>query len=134
MLGPSPGRAEPTGDKQAGFSPGMSDQSSSGQSSAIGVPMNFLPQGQLELRQADKFLAPWISIVSHTICSSLGAGRHPALPKHADMGCCYVSTSPMSELRSLEPLQDVLVLALTLWWGCAWEEEKLKSWGRCEQP
>lgn len=31
------------------------------------------------------------------------------------MGCCYVSTSPKSELRSLGPLQDVLlVLALIL--------------------
>lgn len=114
MLGPSPGRAGPTGDKQAEFSPEMSDQSSSGQSSVIGVPVNFLPQWQLKLRQADKFLASGISIVSYTISSSLGAGRHPALPKHSDMGCCYVSTSSMSELRSLGPLQDVLVLALTL--------------------
>lgn len=96
MLGPSPGRAGPTGDEQAEFSPEMSDQSSSGQSSVIGVPVNFLPQWQLKLRQADKFLASGISIVSHTISSSLGAGRHPALPKH-----CYVSTSSMSELRSL---------------------------------
>lgn len=115
MPGPSAGRAEPTGDKKAVFSPGMSDESASGQSSVLRVPVNFLPPGQLKLRQANKFLALWISIVSHTICSSLGAGRHPALPKHSDMGCCYVSTSPKSELRSLGPLQDVLlVLALTL--------------------
>lgn len=29
-------------------------------------------------------------------------------------GCCYVSTSSMSELRPLGPLQDVLVLARIL--------------------
>lgn len=87
--------------------------------------LNFLPPGRLKLRQADKFLAPWISIVSHTICSSLGVGRHPALPKHSDMGCCYVSTSPKSELRSLGPLQDVLlVLALTLLGGAVFGRKR----------
>lgn len=115
---------------RAEFSPGMPDQSSSGQSSVRGVPVHFLPQWQLKLRQADKFLAPWISIVSHTICSSLGAGRHPALPKHADMGCCYVSTSSMSELRSLGPLQDVLVLALILLVGLCWGGRETEIMGK----
>lgn len=65
------------GDEEAELSTGMSDPSASGWTSALGVPVDFLPHRRLKLRQGDKFLAPSISIVSRTICSSLGAGKQP---------------------------------------------------------
>lgn len=110
------GTAEPDsfcrGGEEAEFNAGTSDPSASGQSSALGVPMGFLTQGQPKPRQGDKFLAPLISIVSCTICLSLEAsnsqGKHRALLKQSNVSCCYVAASSEAELRSPGPSEDVL--------------------------
>lgn len=104
------------GDEEAEFGTGTSDPSASGCSSALRVPMDFLPQGRLKPEISSWRLrsALLTALSVHLLEPGDSQGKHPALPKHSNTDCCYVAASSKPELRSLGPLQDVLVPALTL--------------------